>query len=349
MMSLRRREVYCDLSNHQFSNDEKTFAASEISGLTSQLQWPGGANCTNGLFSKRYNIPKSTLYNWKVILANQQAEFATIRGRPKVIDEVAEAAIVAALQERTENRDSMPLSSANDLINKLVTETRKRQGKRGAEMNNHTSPNTRRTIFKQLEIRVLAPQILTDARRKACECIRTSYIWGCLLLAYSGNLGPEYKWNADATTIIVGESLSGSLVCSINDGDNNTPVSSSTILDNLNILVKWFGLNNAAGESGPLVLVFAVSSMLEGSFFFAEIVGLASTSYIGKSGIIYFCKTGGGNPDMWKHYYLNVTIPTVKRSNAAHKRKVTPSTLFLSFISYNLTLLSCFITYIYIT
>ena len=53
--------------------------------------------------------------------------------------------------------------------------------------------NTRKKILKTLDIRMLAPQILTDARKKACECIRISYIWGCLLLVYSGNLSAENK------------------------------------------------------------------------------------------------------------------------------------------------------------
>lgn len=173
-----------------------------------------------------------------------------------------------------------------------------------------------------LDIRMLAPQILTDARKKACECIRISYIWGCLLLAYSGNLSAENKWNADATTIIVSESLSGSLVCALSD-DDSTPVSSSTIPDNLNILVKWFGLNNAAGESGPLVLIFAVPSMTEATFFSTEVVCLASTSYIGEKGRIYCSKTRGGCPEMWKYYFLYVTIPTIERSNALHLNKKT--------------------------
>ena len=41
--------------------------------------------------------------------------------------------------------------------------------------------------------------------------------------------------------------------------------------DNLNILVKWFGLNIAGGESGPLVLVFAVPSMEEGTFYATQL------------------------------------------------------------------------------
>ena len=90
--------------------------------------------------------------------------------------------------------------------------------------------------------------------------------------------------------------MSGSLKCAILDGTEKTPVASSTIPDNLNILVKWFGLNNAGGESGPSVLVFAVPSMTEGTYFSAEVPALASTSFIDETGVIFFSKTRGGYP-----------------------------------------------------
>lgn len=50
-------------------------------------------------------------------------------------------------------------------------------------------------------------------------------------------------------------------------------------------------------------------------------VALASTSYIGETGIVYFSKTRGGTYEMWKHYYLNVTVPTIQRSNSIHSRQ----------------------------
>lgn len=334
MLNLRRQDVYRDLSKHKFKVDEKSFAASEVCRLTKHLQWPRSAECTVDSFSKRYKISKSTVYHWKVIQKNPRGEFSAGRGRPTVIDKVAESEIIATLKQRTQERDALPVSAAYELINKVVNDTKTRQGKRGADASSEICRNTRKKILKTLDIRMLAPQILTDARRKACECIRISYIWGCLLLAYSGNLSAENKWNADATTIIVSESLSGSLVCALSD-DDSTPVSSSTIPDNLNILVKWFGLNNAAGESGPLVLIFAVPSMTEGTFFSTEVVCLASTAYIGEKGRIYCSKTRGGCPEMWKHYFLYVTIPTIERSNALHSNKVDNFKLIF-FIKFNL-------------
>ena len=281
------------MSNHKFSVDEKTFAASEVCKRSTLLQWPLGTNCTSGTFGKRYRISRSTITNWTAIFLNPRAVFANDRGRPKAIDESAKAEIVATLKHRSDKRDALPLNATYELIKKVVVDTNERRGKRGPDANIEISQTTTKRIFKTLDIRKLAPQILTDARKKACECIRTSYIWGCLLLAYSGHVPAENKWNADATTIVVGESLSGSLVCAILDGTEKTPVASSTIPDNLNILVKWFWLNNAGGESGPLVLVFAVPSMTEGTYFSAEVPAFASTSFIGETGVIFFSKTRG--------------------------------------------------------
>ena len=179
------------------------------------------------------------------------------------------------------------------------------------------------------------PQILTDARLKSCPCPRLSYIWGCVLMAYSAGLLAEHKWNADATTIIVSQRGTGSLVCTICDTDDDTPVASSSIPDTLNLLVKWFGLNNAGGESGPLVLIFAVPSMTENTYFATQVLSMSSTSTIGDKGWIYFAITRGGYYAMWIHYYLHITIPTIELSNSTHLYTVSQS-LYQHYVSHYL-------------
>ena len=133
---------------------------------------------------------------------------------------------------------------------------------------------------------------------KACKCPRLSYIWGCVLMAYSATLYAENKWNADATTIIVSMKGIGSLVCTIYDPKDESPVASSLIPDTRNLLVKWFGLNNAGGESGPLVLVFSIPTMAANTFFAAQVTSMSSTTTIGDSGWVYIAKTRGGCPSM---------------------------------------------------
>lgn len=138
-------------------------------------------------------------------------------------------------------------------------------------------------------------------------------------MAYSANLRAGQKWNADATTIVVNESGTGSLVCIIKDNDGQEPVSSSSLPDNLNLLVKWFPFNNAGEEAGPLVLIFAVPSMEEDTYFATQVLSLGSTSAIGEKGWMYFSGTRGGCSAMWIHFYLNVTVPTIRLSNDCHK------------------------------
>ena len=321
-LNLRSRGKYRDLSQHEFNTTEKNFAASELAKKSSFLKWTGIRGCSLGSFSSRYHIPKSTLNHWKKIFENPRQQFHDGGGRPSAVDSVGRAEIIETIKNSVANRDAIPREAALQLVNKAVVDTKIRQGKRGADAKPEISKNTRRRLFKDLKVKSVVPQFLTDARRKACECIRVSYIWGCLLLAYSGHLLAERKWNADATTILVSESLTGSFVCAIQDYESKTPIASSTIPNSLNVLVKWFALNNAAGEAGPLVLIYAVPTMTENTFHAVRVKGLASTSAIGETGWVYFCKTRGSCAEMWVHYYLNVTIPTIKLSNDFHLHKV---------------------------
>lgn len=125
--------------------------------------------------------------------------------------------------DREEIIETLRLTAAEScqkyqIISKVVVDTKRRQGTRCADASPEICRNTRQRLLSDLNIRKLAPQILTDARRKACECIRISYIWGYLLFAYRINLLAVQKWNTDATIIIVSESLTESLVSAILDG-----------------------------------------------------------------------------------------------------------------------------------
>ena len=115
---------------------------------------------------------------------------------------------------------------------------------------------------------------------------------------------------------------SGSLVCTIANSNEESSIASHSIPDTLNLLVKWFALNNAGGESGPLVLIFAVPSMTENTFFATEVISMSSTTTVGDKGWIYFSQTRGGCHDMWVHYYLHVTVPTITLSNSVHLHTV---------------------------
>jgi hypothetical protein len=86
-------------------------------------------------------------------------------------------------------------------------------------------------------------------------------------------------------------------------------------------LIKWFAHNNAGEKAGPLVLLIVVPTIEENTFFATQVLSMGSTTTIGERGWLYFSKTRGGCSMMWVHYYLNVTIPTIKLFNDCHKHK----------------------------
>ena len=171
-------------------------------------------------------------------------------GRPRAMDDEAIEVFKDTLESRRAAKNAVPLTETLALMGAGVTETHMRLGERGAAAVSSICVTTQRKLFRELNVVKVKPQILTDARLKALSCPRLSYIWGCVCMAYSEN-----KWNADATTIVVSESGTGSYVCIIKDRENAEPVASSSLPDNLNLLIKWFALNNAGGEAGPLVLM----------------------------------------------------------------------------------------------
>jgi hypothetical protein len=267
-IALRKSIKYKDLSNHTFTVVEKTFIGAEAAGTSIFLQWEEEKFTVVNRICRRYHIPVTTVYQWmnKVKTAK---EITGQSGRPSVMDAAAGAEFVAILKSRTAAKDAVPHLETLQLISKGVADTLLRQGKRGPSAVSSVSVNTQKSILERYNVVKLKPQILTDARLKACRCPRISYIWGCVCMAYSAHLHAECKWNADATTIIVSEKGTGSLVCTIEDDDNHAPVASSSIPDNPNLIVKWFGLSIAGGESVPLVLIIAVPSMEDGMFFAA--------------------------------------------------------------------------------
>ena len=318
---LRKTIVYNDLSQRLLSVSEKTFLGTEAASLSSFLELSPNKVSRLTRLSNRYRLPYSTVKNWSEKIKLNKPISSEL-GRPESLDKIAAETFVETLLQRREAKNCVPLNETLSLLAQGVTATKMRQEKRGSDAVSFICVTTQKKLCKQYNVIRRKPQILTDARLKACLCPRLSYIWGWVLMAYSANLMAENKWNADATTIIVSQRGSGSLVCTIANSNDESPIASHSIPDTLNLLVKWFALNNAGGESGPLVLIFAVPSMTENTFFATEVISMPSTTTVGDKGWIYFSQTRGGCHDMWVHYYLHVTIPTITHSNSVHLHTV---------------------------
>jgi hypothetical protein len=318
---LRNRLLYRNLSRHSFSQVEKTFIGSESAGLSSLLAWPEEKFTVLSRITKRYSLAVTTVRDW-MNKVDMSLPITNKIGRPRAMDDIAVEKFQDTLETRRAAKNAVPLAETLSLLGAGVTDTHMRLGKRGAAAVSNICVTIQKKLFRELNVVKVKPQILTDARLKALRCPRISYVWGCVCMAYSANLRGENKWNADATTIIVSESGTGSLVCIIKDKDNYEPVASSSLPNNLNLLIKWFALNNAGGEAGPLVLMIAVPTMEENTFFATQVLSTGSTTATGERGWLYFSRTRGGCSSMWVHYYLNVTLPTIKLSNDGHKHKV---------------------------
>jgi hypothetical protein len=109
-------------------------------------------------------------------------------------------------------------------------------------------------------------------------CPRTTYIWACLLLAFSSALLMQCKWCFDGTTFEVNENGSGGFFVIAYDAEDNSPIRDSNRQQSLGVYIKWMYLGSAHGEIAPLFMVLAVEVMTDDQFLLVEVVGLSGTS-----------------------------------------------------------------------
>ena len=178
--------------------DEKTFLANEALEISKEVTLEADNSYIIGRISRRYKIPFNTIKGWVAKVSNGIVIPNRTGGRPPAMDQEAGARFIQTLKERRESKDAVPFSDMNIILGQGVTDTKLRQGKRGASAVGIICMNTRKKLFKLYNVVTVKPQILTDARIKSCSCPRLSYIWGCVLMAYSSSLLAENKWNTDS-------------------------------------------------------------------------------------------------------------------------------------------------------
>jgi hypothetical protein len=99
-------------------------------------------------------------------------------------------------------------------------------------------------------------------------------------------------------------------------------VSSVEIPGSTSIFVKWFHMCNALGDVGPLVAIIAVNSMPPDQYFVKQVKFFTNVNVAGEFGWLYIAKTRGGNSELWKHFFLNVVVPTLKVNANIYDDKV---------------------------
>ena len=91
------------------------------------------------------------------------------------MDAAASEKFVTILLERRKAKDAMPVAQALVLMNEVISDTKRRQGKRGQDAISNVSLTTQKKLFKLHHVLKSKPQTLTGARLKACLCPRISY------------------------------------------------------------------------------------------------------------------------------------------------------------------------------
>jgi hypothetical protein len=188
------------------------------------------------------------------------------------------------------------------------------------------SVNTAKKYKSEMNIRDRVPQGLSAARAAACACIRLVYIYAMVVETVCQYLSPYYKWNFDATTLVVTCSGDGMKVCVFREtGDPHKQVTTTTggsANGELALLVKSMCLGNAGGEIGTTMFMYALPTMADDKFFTCEVRGLSNSSSIGAKGRVYIAQTRGGTPAMWRHMFTEVILKDIKASADVHQEKV---------------------------
>mmetsp|Transcript_33448 Transcript_33448/g.73683 ORF Transcript_33448/g.73683 Transcript_33448/m.73683 type:complete len:787 (-) Transcript_33448:812-3172(-) len=308
---------------------EKHFLLGEIDGSHSLLEATGvdlrtGEELRTAKgFAGRYCLKQKTISAWKIKVQHGGILLDGGKGgHLTLLDQISIEAISTVIKTKTKATIGHALSKLPGLLGEEALNTRKRRSGvvfTGEEVDVSTSFVY--TTRKKMKIKGRVGQDLTHARLLGVADWRSIYRIACMFSAFSGMIRGEYKWNADATTAIVSKDGTGRLVCWIPTGEERATLNDSTYSASLNVLVKWVHMNNAAGEMGPVTLVLTMPGMKEDDFFAKKVKGITGSPEIGSSGWIYFAKKRCGTGPMWKHWFLNVVIPTLVACRTFHDFK----------------------------
>jgi hypothetical protein len=340
---------YNDLSTYIFSGPEKDYLVSQIICSDPNLRSIDAFDDTGKfkathLLAKRYNINRRTVRGWiKINTVQRVHNHSTSGGRSLDIDPTSREILKAKIIEREEAVE--PISV--DLFNKIVLEQKVQSVKRKflnptadaghISVNNTTiHTGTIASTKKACYFRDRAVQSLTDARLAAMSCIRLIYITAVMVWALARYLPKECKWNADCTTFICSVDNTGQMVVVFREkGDKiHRQVTSHLAGGELNLLVKYFLIGNAAGQLGDPCFIIAVGDKMPADEFYAEyVLGIANNDRSDQRGWIYFCSTKGGNAAMWHHWFKEVCIPCIKKASDLFDLKDPDGVRYRNFLS----------------
>ncbi len=181
-----------------------------------------------------------------------------------------------------------------------------------------------RAKIEELGVKFVYGQWSTEARDKALLDVRLTYLMACLILAVMAHTPGEYKWNFDATTYEIHDDGHGEVYAKLREKkDENEPLTTSKRASGIAIFIKFVAIISAVSEFGPAVFIVPVDSMPEEAFFAIDVNLLTFNPAVGSSGRMFFCKTRAGNAALWKDFFLDVLIPTLRLCQQSHQLKVS--------------------------
>jgi hypothetical protein len=175
-------------------------------------------------------------------------------------------------------------------------------------------------------------------------------MWFLICYTLSATLQACCKWNADACTFVFDwkkvNALHAKKTFYLLPDDSYTLLEDGEVLvstppgktksgksNQLPFGIKVMQMISAAGENSPFVAVPAVSDMEPNTWHVEEVPGLSLSSHVGAVGYVYFSKTRCGTREMWMDYFERVVVPTIKKSNEAHKPVNADGTPMRNFFS----------------
>lgn len=142
------------------------------------------------------------------------------------------------------------------------------------------------------------------------------FVWYIVCEALSSNLPATHKWNADATSYeFKSREINGKAIYFKENPESfreQKKPRNSAVDTYLSLTVKVMVMANANGDSSDLVAIISIPSLGANQWHVENIKGLTNKPGTG-TGSLYFCDSRAGNPELWRHWYKNIVIPTLTK------------------------------------
>lgn len=341
---------YRNLSKHTLTMQERLWLCRECD-LKNGVR-PDQITTKKGVI-RRYQLPRNFFNrNFSTYL---KYGHCLPKGGQTFVDESGDLAIKKAISDATYNRRELSMPALMAIATKEAASKKRSRGEVDPTFN-FICPKTLKSYMKKNKIETKAfSSHITEARESACLCPYMSYAWYIVCLALSNKMPSTNKWNADGSTYVFHPATTGERCVRLCRDDEiahakeeNTRIAAADLPENPSIssgrkamlarggamtntsnhlpfAIKVMHMCSAAGECSAFVAVLSVTNFEKEQWHVEEVVGLSHTRPL-ETGYLYFSKNRCGTEEMWKHYFLNVVIATIKKSCDLRTRALLSST-----------------------